>query len=167
MPLARILLMCLIGAGFPNLATAQGLGPGPIDDYDALRAAKVYEARRTSERIVVDGIVDEPAWGRAVADDDFYQNDPVRGTPPDDRTVLRILYDDVNLYVGIVCYQAGPAIISELRRDFEPFDGAGSRMSRRFGAYSDGNATATTERRGRQTSRSPLPMGDRRRHQSR
>ncbi len=123
MPLARILLVCLIAAGFPDPAAAQELGAGSDEHYDALRAAKVYEARRTGERIVIDGIVDEPAWEQAVADDDFYQNDPVRGAPPNDRTVLRILYDDVNLYVGILCYQAGPAIISELRRDFEPFDG--------------------------------------------
>ena len=115
--------MYLIGAGFPTLSSAQGLGVGSVEDYDALRAAKVYEARRTSERIVIDGRVDEPAWEQVVADDDFYQNDPVRGAPPDDRTVLRILYDDVNLYVGIVCYQAGPPIIAELRRDFAPFDG--------------------------------------------
>ncbi len=126
-----IIIALLIVAGFQTFAHAQEIVLGHTQeivlesdsDYDALREAKAYQARRTRESIVIDGRVDEPAWDLAPADDDFYQNDPVRGAPPRDRTVLRILYDDVNLYIGIVCYQAGPTIIAELRRDFAPFDG--------------------------------------------
>ncbi len=122
--MGRILItVLLIVTGVPTLASAQGIVLESAGDYDALRAAKAYEAERTSETIVIDGRIDEPAWDLALADDDFYQNDPVRGAPPDERTVLRILYDDANLYIGIVCYQAGPIIIAELRRDFVPFDG--------------------------------------------
>ena len=72
------------------------------------------------ERIALDGVLDEPAWGRADVAADFIQQEPRDGEPATDRTEIRILYDENNLYVGVVC-DIDPALIltTTLTRDFD------------------------------------------------
>ena len=95
----------------------------PISDFGAIQRAKVYHAKRTTERILIDGNVNEPAWHDAAVGSDFYQTDPRNGYPATEKTEFRILYDDQNLYVSVVCHQDGPIIVSELKRDFASTDG--------------------------------------------
>lgn len=80
---------------------------------------KTLHALSTSEPIRVDGRLDEPAWQRAEAIDDFVQRDPQVGQPVSERTEVRVLIDDGALYFGIRCLDGTPAgiIARELRRD--------------------------------------------------
>ncbi|MBN2198211.1 MAG: carbohydrate binding family 9 domain-containing protein [Candidatus Aminicenantes bacterium] len=65
-------------------------------------------ALKIDEPIQVDGILDEPAWGRAPALSDFAQFQPERGAPPLVRTVVRILYDDRALIIGFENFDPDP-----------------------------------------------------------
>ena len=79
-----------------------------VTDFVAVQRTKVYSATRFSERIVIDGVVDEPSWDRAAVGSDFYQTDPQSGVPATERTEFRILYDEDQIYVSIVAYQRDP-----------------------------------------------------------
>ena len=49
----------------------------------------------------------------------FLQREPQEGQPATERTEMRGLYDDENLYVGLIVYDSDPnaIIATELRRD--------------------------------------------------
>ena len=64
----------------------------------------------------VDGRLDDPAWARAEASDRFTQKLPRDGAPPTDRTTVRVVYDDDNLYVAFDCEQTHAAIVDRLTR---------------------------------------------------
>ena len=72
--------------------------------------------------IRLDGVLDEPDWGRAPPHDRFVQFFPQEGAAPSKRTELRVLYDDHNLYAGVRCYDAEPNLIVRKlgRRDRPP-----------------------------------------------
>jgi hypothetical protein len=76
-----------------------------------LAAAKVDRPPR------IDGRLDDAAWARAEQSDAFTQKSPVDGRPPGDRTVVRVLYDDDNVYVGIDCVQSVEVVARLTRRD--------------------------------------------------
>jgi hypothetical protein len=73
----------------------------------------------------IDGRLDDRVWLTASASDTFTQHYPDEGAPPSERTEIRILYDDDNLYVGIDCQQTLSPISRRLmRRDGQlPSDG--------------------------------------------
>ncbi len=107
-----------------------------IVDYEAVRSTKHVRAVRTTQPIEVDGFLDEPAWATAGVASDFYQSDPVTGAPASEKTEIRILFGDDFVYVGVVAHQAGPVIVSELSRDFQPTDG--DHISLVFDTFNDG-----------------------------
>ena len=92
-------------------------------DLEAVRVSKRATAVRISEPMVIDGVLDEPAWARAEPTGDFYQQFPDEFGPATERTEVRFLYDDDMLYIGAMLYDREPArlIIDSLRRDFSNF----------------------------------------------
>ena len=79
-------------------------------------------AARTGQPITLDGKLDEPAWQDAPAFTDFVQSYPNEGAPPSQKTEVRVLYDDQNLYVGVICFDSHPELIRRQlgRRDSIP-----------------------------------------------
>ena len=79
-------------------------------------------AVRVSKPPSIDGKLDEPQWSTAPVFDQFVQSFPDEGAPPSERTDIRVLYDDDNVYVGIICYDSRPEqILRQLaRRDHIP-----------------------------------------------
>ncbi len=74
-------------------------------------------------QIVVDGNLDEPEWNLAQVATHFIQQEPQMGEPSTERTEVRLLYDDENLYVGVYCFDsAGEAgiVVNDVRRDYPP-----------------------------------------------
>ena len=57
-----------------------------------------------------------PVWRAAVPSDGFTQHYPDEGAAPSERTEVRVLYDDKNLYVGIDCEQIHSPIVRRLQR---------------------------------------------------
>jgi hypothetical protein len=66
------------------------------------------EARRTSQAPLIDGQIDDPVWARAVPYTEFVDFFPDEGALPADRTELRVLYDNENLYISFLCHDARP-----------------------------------------------------------
>ena len=112
-PLVRILLVCVVCAAGAVPAEAQAPGPGgpagqgePVRlaeaDFEAVRLKKIVTAIRITDRITLDGRLDEPAWKLASPVGDFFQRVPISGMPAGERTEVRVLYDDDNLYFGVI-----------------------------------------------------------------
>lgn len=73
----------------------------------------------TSGSITVDGQLDEPGWEGASVATGFQQRSPNEGARASQRTEVRVLYGDNNLYVGAVLYDSHPDRIRDRlgRRD--------------------------------------------------
>ena len=119
--------MCLASAGsalpvYAQSAGGNGAAKGRIADadYEAERLKRVITTVRITEKITLDGRLDEPAWKLAVPVSDFIQRIPRTGELSDERTELRVLYDDNNLYVAVTALDSHPAlVVKELKRDFD------------------------------------------------
>lgn len=74
-------------------------------------------AARTEKAPVLDGRLDDAVWSRAETTETFTQKFPVGGNAPSERTVVRVVYDSDNLYVGIDCPQKAQVIGRLTRRD--------------------------------------------------
>ncbi len=101
---------CILGSA-PYAAASQQASP-----TDPVRSAVVTAV--TSE-IVVDGSLDEAAWRQAPTIGDLVQRIPVAGAAPTERTEVRLLYDEDNLYIGVMCHDAEPdrVLASQMARD--------------------------------------------------
>lgn len=96
--ITRLVMLSGLSALFAGQAAAEPIMAEP-------------RATRTGAAIRIDGSPGEAAWADAVPFDAFHQTYPLAGTSPTQRTVLRILYDDHNLYFAVTCYDAEPARI--------------------------------------------------------
>lgn len=122
----RILFGCFLLLPAAALSTySQGLtnssaAPRVIDaaDYEAVRSTKVVRALRVHEKIVVDGRLDEPEWALAEPATDFVEQAPHVGEISPDPTEARFLYDDDNLYVGVVLRDSAKPVITSITYDF-------------------------------------------------
>lgn len=84
----------------------QASPPGP--DFHTANALRIDAAQAP----IIDGDLSDPAWSQAMIIDEFYQRQPFIGEPATERTVLRIMYDENNLYVGVYNYDSAPDEIS-------------------------------------------------------
>ncbi len=81
---------------------SQAPPPGPA--FHTTNALRIDAA----EAPIIDGDLSDPAWSRATTIDEFYQRQPDVGAPATERTVLRIMYDETTLYIGIYNYDSAP-----------------------------------------------------------
>ncbi|MFC1650125.1 DUF5916 domain-containing protein [Candidatus Latescibacterota bacterium] len=73
----------------------------------------------TDEAVRLDGILNEPVWKSASVVDDFTQRELTEGAEPTERTEVRVIFDDNNLYIGGMFFDSEPEKIirKELKRD--------------------------------------------------
>ena len=86
---------------------------------------RVVSARYVETPIVIDGNLDEPAWDLVEPATDFIQTEPVLGAPSTERTEVRLLYDDDNLYVGVYCFDSegeDGLVVPDITRDYQSFE---------------------------------------------
>ncbi len=79
------------------------------------------KATKTTNKIILDGRLDEPQWQNAEVITRFFKVEPVQGETIKNPTSVRILFDDKNLYIGIIAKDSlGKKGIrmQDLRRDF-------------------------------------------------
>jgi hypothetical protein len=126
--LGALAAACLIPAAAasaqpPSTDPADATGSrGQLIDYEAVRATRIIRAVRISDRITIDGLLDEPAWELASPATGFIQTSPNPGELSPEPTEVRFLYDDDNLYVGFHAWDSDMAnrTVTELREDFSP-----------------------------------------------
>jgi len=112
----RVILLSLLSLVAASPAFAQ---PADSTHAEGHAAAPRILALQTSERIKVDGKLDEAAWSQAEMVDRFTQRDPDEGKPVTERTEVRILIGDDALYVGARLYDREPRKVHRrlVRRD--------------------------------------------------
>ncbi|MBI2189813.1 MAG: carbohydrate binding family 9 domain-containing protein [Acidobacteria bacterium] len=73
----------------------------------------------TAEAPVIDADLSDPAWEKAAVIDRFRQRSPNPSEPATERTVVRILYDENNLYVAFYNYDSAPdqIVVRNMQRD--------------------------------------------------
>ena len=69
------------------------------------------------EAPVIDGDISDPVWRKAKPIDQFYEIDPQQGAVPAERTVVRVLYDENNLYFAIRADDPAPVTARVKQRD--------------------------------------------------
>ena len=76
-------------------------------------------AIRTSESIQVDGALDENAWQSSRPIGEILQREPREGEPATENTEVRLLFDEANLYIGVICHNSEPegVIATRMSRD--------------------------------------------------
>ena len=106
----------------PGDAATQDAGSQPANpiDYSTARFDRIVRAGRITDRITIDGRLNEPAWQRVEPATNFIQWEPDPGMPATEETEVRFLYDDDNLYVGARCWDSDAAqlTVHVLNEDF-------------------------------------------------
>jgi hypothetical protein len=91
---------------------------------DNMLLPKTYEIQKleSGESIKLDGLLSEPVWSRAEVATDFLQQVPDEGKLATQKTEVRLLYDDKNIYVGYRCWQKDKIVVTDIHRDFAVLD---------------------------------------------
>ncbi|SVD83056.1 uncharacterized protein METZ01_LOCUS435910, partial [marine metagenome] len=91
----------------------------PLSAIQNNRELYQLEAVRVPEGPIIDGSMEDAVWQRAPVIDQFIQQEPAEGAPATERTEVRVLYDESNLYVGVRAFdsESNAIIASEMRRD--------------------------------------------------
>ena len=117
-------VLLLVRSRLPAQSTADGLArPAmgrsyPINPETAPRPTG--HAVRTVIPPTIDGVLREASWNDAEPLSDFVQQLPFTGRAARFSTVVRVLYDSANIYLGVTCHDPEPkrAITTGLERDF-------------------------------------------------
>lgn len=104
--LTSVLVLCIF-----NFAQASNL-----PDLKNAQAARVA----TSPKI--DGQITEQVWSKATVLTDFLEFEPNNGAPANERTEVRILYDDVAIYISANLYDTRPDEIQKQLGDRDSGD---------------------------------------------
>nr|NQU92326.1 carbohydrate binding family 9 domain-containing protein [Bacteroidota bacterium] len=80
-------------------------------------------AKITDQPPQIDGNLNDTAWNIVEWEGNFVQWEPYEGKPPSQPTFFKIIYDDNNLYVGIVAYDSLPNEIVKRMSRRDGFEG--------------------------------------------
>lgn len=94
----RFSFLLIIMGVLPKILYAQGQRP-------------VVNAFQISEKISLDGILDEDEWKQAIGIDALTMVEPETGSKASLRTTVKILVDKSNIYLGVTCYEDDPGNI--------------------------------------------------------
>jgi hypothetical protein len=105
-------IVCLLGLG----ARAQNAPPQTTVQNNGPQRIRIL---RISEPINIDGRLDEAAWSQAEPATDFRQQEPNEGEAATEKTEVRVLFDEHNVYLAIRALDSEPSHINarELVRD--------------------------------------------------
>jgi hypothetical protein len=105
---AALLAACVAGA----IGSAAEEAPAdPANPFGRKYPARVYQTvRLQSEPPVVDGRLDDAAWGEGEWSGNYTQQLPTEGAEPTHPTELKILYDDRHVYVAIRAFDDPDAV---------------------------------------------------------
>ena len=109
----------LAAACFSGLLAIAAAEAAPRQQGPPESITRSAAATPITERIVIDGLLDEPVWGSAPKIGDLVQRQPAPGRSPTERTDVTLLYDRDHLYIGVVSYDSEPqrVIGTQMARD--------------------------------------------------
>jgi hypothetical protein len=79
----------------------------------------VFYAVKINSPPKIDGSLEQDIWNQANPAINFIQKQPNEGKPATEKTEVRVLYDNNNLYIGVMCFDSDPKkiIANDKRRD--------------------------------------------------
>ena len=85
----------------------------PAQDPAPERPRRTAQVGRVAEAAAprIDGHLEDPCWAEAPAIGDLTMVEPWEGRAPTQRTVVKLLHDRHNLYVGLWCFDDAPESI--------------------------------------------------------
>jgi hypothetical protein len=97
----------------------QATPAAPTQSAGQSTGTRRIQALRVTDAIKIDGVLNEPAWSLAQPATDFLQERPIEGAPASEKTEVRVLFDDKNIYFAIRAFDSDAAHINarELVRD--------------------------------------------------
>ena len=118
----RRILILLAGISsaliLPGSTTAQQAGQPPpgIGTAEPNTIPEIeLNAMRLTGAIELDGRILEDFWSSAVPITDFTQQEPVEGGVPSEETEIRVLFDEDNLYIGVIIYDDPEEVLAYQR----------------------------------------------------
>jgi hypothetical protein len=117
-----LLLLAAAGPAVAQPATSRS-GSARVEPAVPEKVGKELQAFYVGDSAPrIDGRLDDEGWQTAQAIDDMVQNDPNNMQPPTERTLVKVLYDDRSVYVGVINYMRDPSKITTAlgRRDTFP-----------------------------------------------
>ena len=102
---------------------------------------KEHVASYTSSKPIIDGYLTDSVWLKAPIASDFTQFAPAPFTSPSQRTEVRVLFDEENIYIGAMMYDSSP---DSILRQLSIRDAVRSVNADMFGVYIDGLYTQQT-----------------------
>ena len=118
-PPDALTLVAAAPASVPPAMQAGAANSPPAFVRPNIRAVRI----EASEAPTIDGDLSDPAWAKAAVIDNFTQRSPNPYEPATERTVVRILYDENNLYVSFYAYDSNPQeiVVRNMQRDGQLF----------------------------------------------
>jgi hypothetical protein len=94
-------------------------------DYETAHLERRIKIVKTTEKITIDGKLEEAAWATAPMARDFLQTEPREGEPSAELSEVRVLYDGQNIYFGAYLHDSKirNVVISDLKKDFSADSG--------------------------------------------
>ena len=92
---------------FSVTVTAQNGAPIP----KSLSAYKIVDVQ-----IILDGKLNESFWDQIEGSEGFLMQEPVEGSEPTERTVIKIAYDEAYIYIGVTLYDSDPGGIKSFQK---------------------------------------------------
>lgn len=92
--------------------------------FEPVNPAKEIKARFSSDRLIIDGRLNENSWRGAYEVKNFFQVQPIQGAAANPDTRVSVLYDNRNLYIAAFCPDSlgrKGVRVPDLRRDFDFF----------------------------------------------
>ena len=76
--------------------------------------------KKTNERIIIDGELNEQVWKDCSAANNFYQNFPYDTCLSKTQTTAYVTYGEKSIYISAICYDSlqGNYVVQSLKRDF-------------------------------------------------
>ena len=130
LPCATVLaVLSVTGPTWAQSGATQGAASGtlqlPVESQAPSPPSERYrvEPVRVDEGPRLDGVLDEEVWAVAAVIDEFVQQEPAEGAPASELTIVRMLYDEQVLYIGLEAFDSDPngVIATEMRRDSPQF----------------------------------------------
>jgi hypothetical protein len=105
---------------------------------DSSFVQKKIKSYKSQSKITIDGKLDESDWSLAESGKDFTAIQPVAGLPASQKTEFKVMYDDLGVYVGVICYDTHPdSLLTQLSQRDDV--GNSEWVMMLFDTYRDGN----------------------------
>jgi hypothetical protein len=122
--LAGVSVFAVPAAAQPAASAPRGASDGPPPAAVSTvsrdpRGQLTIRASPLTERLVIDGKLDEPVYRVIQPAGDMVQIEPQPGAPATEQTDVWVFFDEKTLYVAARCWDSQPAreVVNELRRD--------------------------------------------------